>query len=63
MMKEMIQSGCCGSEIPPGIDYEGKSLEQCLNDACLELLASTAEACFYKASLDEDGQYLCIAND
>lgn len=60
MMVEMIQLGCCGCDVPPDINYEGKTLDQCLEDACQELLGSSAADSFYKASTE--GHYLSIAD-
>ena len=61
LMIEMIQTGCCGLDVPQGVDYEGKSLNECLDDACQELLGSSAKDSFFNASIE--GQHLSIAND
>ena len=60
VIEEMIQAGCCGATVPD-VDYEEKTLEQCLEQACLNLLGSTAKDCFYSASLD--GDYLTLTAD
>jgi len=61
-IEEMIDIGCCGADVPQHLDWEGKSAQEALEEACKNLFNSSAEDCCYSAKLELDGSYLSIAD-